>query len=168
MSLEADLVRRYGPDVLKATRRSIPPRRARKGHQLAVQHKAGRRSKLVKELKQEGYKAHVTRHRVTKEVTANLVFTNALPAFAKHAASVLAEIPTREILNLYGQRPPKPVEVDPFEAGDQVVILKGPFERHVGTVISKVRKGWNVDVPLFGSMCTVTMATHSLRKHDPG
>lgn len=168
MSIEAELVRQYGPHVLRVNKKDIPPRRARKDHHLAVIPKAARRGKLVKELKQAKSKAHVSRHRVSREVTANLVFTNALPAFAKHAASVLAEIPTREILNLYGQRPPKPVEVDPFEAGDQVVILKGPFERHVGTVISKVRKGWNVDVPLFGSMCTVTMATHSLRKNDPG
>jgi len=165
MSLEADLVRRYGPDVLKATRRSIPPRRARKGHQLAVQHKAGRRSKLVKELKQEGYKAHVTRHRVTKEVTANLVFTNALPAFAKHAASVLAEIPTREILNLYGQRPPKPVEVDPFKAGDRVEIKVGTFASMTGVLTRKRgRRQWLVDI----SGRQVCAQTTSLIRIDPG
>lgn len=146
MSLEADLVRRYGPDVLKATRRSIPPRRARKGHQLAVQPKAGRRNKLVKELKQEGYKAHVTRHRVTKEVTVNLVFTNALPAFNKHAASTLAEIPTREILNLYGKRPPV-VRTKPYEAGDLVRVTAGPCAGMTATLEQRHAKAtWTADI----------------------
>jgi len=165
MSIEADLVRRYGPDVLKANRRSIPPRRARKGHQLAVQPKAGRRNKLVKELKQEGYKAHVARHRVTKEVTTRFVFTNALPAFAKHAASTLAEIPTREILNLYGKRPPKPVEVDPFKAGDRVEIKVGTFASMTGVLTRKRgRRQWLVDMG--GKQ--VCAQTTSLIRIDPG
>lgn len=164
MSIEAELVSRYGPNILKANRRHIPPRRASKGHHLAVQPKAGRRNKLVKELKQEGYKAHVTRHRVTKEVTTSFVFTNALPAFSKHAASTLAEIPTPEIRNLYGQRPPV-IRSKPYEAGDVVKVTAGPCAGMTATLEQRKAKAtWMADI----NGRRVVIHINNMIRIDPG
>jgi hypothetical protein len=129
MSIEKELVERYGQDVLTVQRRYVPPRIAKDGNQLVVI--PNRREKLVEELKCAGSKAHVSRHRVTREVTANYVYTNALPAFAKHARGVLAEIPTRTIKPLYGHRPPREIKRRPFEIGDRVKTHVG----WVGTVV---------------------------------
>lgn len=164
MSIEAELVSRYGPNILKANRRQIPPRRARKGHHLAVQPKAGRRNKLVKELKQEGYKAHVARHRETKEVTTRFVFANALPAFAKHAASVLAEIPTPAIRPLYGHRQPV-IRTKPYEAGDLVRVTAGPCAGMTATLEKRNAKAtWTADI----NGRRVVIHINNMIRIDPG
>jgi transcription antitermination factor NusG len=169
MSIEAELITKYGRDILTVRKQDVPPRRASDKHMLPVIPKAGQRRKLQAELRRDGFKAHVPRHRVDKDTPANIVFTNALPAFAKHARDVLRQIPTREVLKLYGSRPLASHSVpDAYAEGDHVRIDKGPFASFFGVVVCRVKKGWDVDVNIFGRICRVTMATHSMRKHDPG
>jgi len=165
MSIETELVQRYGKDVLTVRTRNVPPRKARPGHSLAVAPRCASRGKLVSELRREGSKAHVTRHRVTKEVTANFVFTNALPAFTKHAMGVLAEIPNRQIINLYGSRPqPLPAE-KPWELKDDVRVTAGPFAGSVGKLVERRgRRQWLVE-SLGRKFC---VQTTSLIRIDPG
>lgn len=165
MTIEAELIARYGPDVLEIERNvAVPPRIARERHQLAVLPRGGQRRKLVKEQRREGYKAHVARHRITGEVTANIVFSNALPAFSKHARSVLAEIPTRDILSLYGNRPPRP-KIKPYEVGDKVQLTAGLLAGKVGKLIErKARASWMVDVD--GKR--VVHHIHTMIRIDPG
>ena len=160
MSIEAELVERYGQDVLTVQRRNVPPRIAKDGNQLVVI--PNRRERLVAELKRAGSKAHVSRHRVTREVTANLVYTNALPAFSKHARGVLAEIPTKAIVPLYGNRPPREIKRRPFEVGDKVKTNVGWF----GTVVQDRGRVFRVLEDQSGRVLTVSET--SMIRIDPG
>ena len=175
MSIEKELVAKYGSGVLTVRREDVPPRRAKPEHldkhgklvryQMAVIPRPGARAKLVTEIRRAGFKAHLARHRVTKEVTANLVFTNALPAFNKHARDVLADIPSRDILRLYGERPPPPPQEKPFQKGDRVTIRQGLFAGMEGILDSrKAKASWAVDI---GSKRTVVHISNMLRI-DPG
>lgn len=157
MSIEKELVAKYGSNILTVRRDDVPPRRAKPEHldkhgklvryQMAVIPKPGARAKLVTEIKRAGFKAHLARHRVTKEVTANLVFTNALPAFNKHARDVLADIPSRDILRLYGERPPPPPAEKPFQVGEKVSICDGLFAGMAGTLDERKSKAsWLVNI----------------------
>jgi len=139
------LVSRYGPEILTVRRHDMPLRKAQPKHQLAVVPKGGQRRKLEKELRREGYKAHVARHRVDKDVTANLVFTNALPAFNKHARAVLAELPNKAVLTLYGRRPPAEY-VKPYEVGDVIKVKAGVFAGSIGPLVErKAKASWLVE-----------------------
>lgn len=165
MSIEAELIQRYGRDILAVNRIDVPPRRSRPRHLLAVIPKAGRRAKLQKEIRQANGKAHVARHRETKEVTTNIVFTNCLPAFAKHARSVLAEIPTPLIRPLYGNRPPPPPKEKPYEKGDTVRLKAGTFAGRVSKLEERKSKcSWLLDID--GKR--VVQHIHNMIRIDPG
>lgn len=165
MTIENELVERYGREVLSVRTRNVPARMAKEGHMLAVVPRCASRGKLVRELRREGSKAHIARHRVTKEVTTNHVFTNALHAFAKHAHGVLAEIPTRQIVNLYGSRPQSLPAVKPLETGDDVKVTAGPFAGSLGQIVEKRgRRHWLVE-SMGRKFC---VQTSSLIRIDPG
>jgi|APGre2960657404_1045060.scaffolds.fasta_scaffold136505_2 hypothetical protein len=120
MSIEQDLVARYGQDVLKVKRQPrIPPRVAKPKHRLVVE--PTRKAQLVKELRRNGSKATICRHRETRETTTHLVMTNCLPAFTKHAKRVVTELPCAQILRLFGQRALKPASANPYTIGQSVM-----------------------------------------------
>lgn len=164
MSIENELVERYGEDVLTVQRRYVPPRIAKDKHHLAVIPK--QRQRLVKELRRAGSKAHVTRHRETGEVTTNFVFTNALPGMAEHARGVLAELPASAIRPLYGARPPRPAPSRPYEPGDTIEIKAGPM---AGVKATLKRKESNSTWAIGGDHgLRITIHVNNMIRIDPG
>lgn len=166
MSIENDLIARYGRGILTVERKNVPPRVAKKKNLLAVIPRRNARKKLETEIKREGYKAHVARHRVTKEVTANFVFTNALPAFAKHAREVMAELPAQAIRSLYGARPPRPSPDKPYKPGDVIRIRAGIFEGAQAKLAQKKSKStWYIDV---AGGARISLHVSNMIRIDPG
>jgi hypothetical protein len=164
MSIENELIERYGEDVLTVQRHYVPPRIAKDKHHLAVIPK--QRPRLVKELRRAGSKAHITRHRETKEVTTNLVFTNALPGMAEHARGVLAELPASAIRPLYGARPPRPAPSRPYAPGDTIEIKAGAM---AGIKATLKRKASNSTWAIGGDHgLRITIHVNNMIRIDPG
>lgn len=167
--LDRELVERYGPDILSIRRQSIPPRKARNGNLLAIMSKPAARAKFREELRRAGSRIYGDRHRVTREPTPGpYTFTDCLPAFTKHALGVLGEVARRDVRPLYGRRDGGHEPQEPFAAGDKVLIQRGPFASFRGVVVGKrSKRGWWVDVSIFGRLSRCTLATQYLRI-DPG
>lgn len=116
MSIEAELVARYGDAVLNAPRRkAVPPRRASPGKLLVSTAKPGCRKKLLSEIRQERIRAY------GPPEGGRYTFSNALPAFSKHAAHVVGEVSRLEIRSLYPTRARRRAdETIPFRIGQTV------------------------------------------------
>jgi hypothetical protein len=171
MSIEAELIKRYGPNVLSVKRNNIPPQRAKPKHRLVVKPRAGARERLVKELRREGGKAQVARDRQTKQVNANFVMTNCLPAFTRHALGVLAELPNEQLIRLWGTRPrAKPIASIEFQPGDRVRIKPGVLslpsgDDVTGKLVRRMHRAWHVDIGMPG---TVVVLRSDMILIDPG
>lgn len=101
-------------------------------------------------------------------VASGYIFADSKPREAKYVKSLVGPVNRAELIRLYPRRDRGHLMPDPFAPGDGVRIDKGPFASFHGTVIEKCKRGWLVDVKLFGSVRRVSMKSTSMRKHDPG
>jgi len=135
--------------------------------------------KAVKEAREAGLRAYVPTEKKTYRigqktikrrvpVAPGYVFAEGKPYEAKHIRTRVGAVERTAIARLYPRRDVGHMPPDPFKAGDSVVISCGTFASLPGTVIEKCRRGWLVDVQLFGRLSRVSIAPHNLRKHDPG
>jgi hypothetical protein len=127
------------------------------------------------EARRTGNKSYVSRDRTRKRSP----FTRKHPAtapgyiacerrysapFHQHVGEYLGAVSREEIGRLYVRKDGLPPAVDPFEAGDYVIVSKGPFADFTAEVVGKSKKGWLADVKMFGRECRVSLSTESMRK----
>jgi transcription antitermination factor NusG len=145
---------------------TTPPQKERKAVQEA--REAGLRAYVPTEKKTyRGLKRTVTRR---VPIAPGYVFAEGKPYEAKHIRTKVGTVERNALARLYprrdrGHRFP----VLPFEAGDRVTIQRGPFAQFIGTIIGHAgKRGWMVEVRMFGREMEVAVATDYMRKHDPG
>ena len=121
------LVSRYGPEILTVPERKACPRReASPGKLLVSISKPAARKKLLSELRGERIKAY------GPPEGGRYTFSGAVPAFCKHAATVIGEVNRGAIGVLYPKRQ-KPVrQENPFKPGDKAT--KGDLSVNVVSV----------------------------------
>lgn len=128
--------------------------------------------KAARELRENGRRAYLPLEVVGKRkapVARGYIFAETKPHDAKHVLSKVGDVNRAELIRLYPRRDRGHVAQDPFGEGDNVEIMRGPFTAFKGVVVSKRgKRGWIVDVSIFGRMSRCTVATHYMRKHDPG
>lgn len=145
---------------------TVPPQKERKAVQEA--REAGLRAYVPTEKKTyRGGKKTVTRR---VPVAPGYVFAEGKPYEAKHIRNRVGAVDRTAIARLYPRRDVgHKLPALPFEPGDRVTIQRGPFAQFIGTIIGQAgKRGWMVDVKLFGRMIEVAVATHYMRKHEPG
>lgn len=134
--------------------------------------------KAADELRAAGYRAYLpTEVKTTRNdrkrrvaVAPGYVFADGKPHDAKHVRTAVGSVHRSELARIYprrdrGHMPP----VSPFSTGDEVRIQRGPFAMLSGVIIDPAgKRGWHVDVRLFGSTTRAVVATAYMRKHDPG
>jgi len=114
MSIEAELIARYGDSILDTPRQTyVPPRRAKDGHLLVSTPKPCQRKKLVGEIRGSKHRAYAPKD------AGNYTFSNALPAFCKHVATVIGEVPRKDIGRLYPKRQRRTEFLNPFTVGQK-------------------------------------------------
>jgi transcription antitermination factor NusG len=143
---------------------TVPPQKERKAVQEA--REAGLRAYVPTEKKTYRHGQKTIKRR--DPVAPGYVFAEGKPYEAKHIRSRVGAVERTAIARLYPRRDVGHMPPDPFKAGDQVVVQCGAFASLSGTVVAKCRRGWLVDVLLFGRLSRVSIATHNMRKHDPG
>ena len=128
--------------------------------------------KAKRELREAGSRAYLPVETIKKRkqpVARGYIFTDHKPHDAKHVRGKVGSFDRVELIRLYPRRDRGHVLPDPFAPGDSVLVQRGPFAALNGTVIEKRgKRGWFVDVAIFGKLSRVTVATHYMRKHDPG
>lgn len=143
---------------------TTPPQKERKAVKEA--REAGLRAYVPTEQKSYRVGSKTVRRRVP--VAPGYVFAEGKPYEAKHIRTRIGTLERSALAKLYPRRDVGHKPPDPFKPGDEVRIEKGKFASFPGFVVDKCRRGWLVDVSLFGRLCRVSMATESMRKHDPG
>jgi hypothetical protein len=149
MSIERDLIERYGPQVLAPTRQNnVPPRVAAPGKLIVATPRPAQRKNLVNEIRSCRFRAYAPKE------AGRYTFSTALPAFSKHALNVVGEVARTEIGNLYPRRPRRAKEeANPFAVGQQVYRGEVP-----ATVISISGRMCVVQTTLIGR--DITQALH--------
>jgi len=143
---------------------TVPPQKERKAVQEA--REAGLRAYVPTEKKTyRGAKRTVTRR---VPVAPGYVFAEDKPYEAKHIRARVGTVDRTAVAKLYPRRDVGHMPPDPFKPGEKVSIQTGKFASFNGVIVAKCRRGWLVDVSIFGRQCRVSMATHGLRKHEPG
>lgn len=144
---------------------TVPPQKERKAVQEA--REAGLRAYVPTEKKTyRGAKRTVTRR---VPVAPGYVFAEGKPYEAKHIRNRVGTVERTAIAKLYPRRDVGHMPTDPFKPGDPVVIQRGPWASLYGEIVEKRgRRGWWVDVKMFGTVTRTTLAAHYMRKHEPG
>jgi len=128
--------------------------------------------RAAKELRQAGHRAYLPTERNGKRkspVARGYIFATGKPSEAKHVRQRIGDLPRASLIRLYPRRDRGHEAPEPFKSGDSVLIERGPFAALSGIVVTKRgKRGWLVDVAIFGSKSRCTVATHYMRKHDPG
>lgn len=129
--------------------------------------------KAAKELRENRAKAYVPRDLSAgkRHPTARgYVFSDRAVSrvWTKHVGPAIGTVSSKEVGRLYIGRPPAPKTTRPFDVGDRVEILVGPFAKFKGTIVEDRGRVFRVDTELFGRCCTTTVHTQHLRKYDPG
>jgi transcription antitermination factor NusG len=136
--------------------------------------------KAAKELREAGIRAYVPTEvrtirgaRAVKRrfpVAPGYVFAADKPHDAEHVRACIGSVGRSELARIYprrdrGHKSP----ASPFAEGDSVTIQRGPFAQLTGTVSGPAgKRGWMVDVMLFGRPTPVAVAERYMRKHEPG
>jgi transcription antitermination factor NusG len=136
--------------------------------------------KAAQEARDAGYRAYVptekVKHRTAlgktisrrRPVAPGYVFANGKPAEAEHIRARIGNASRVEVARLYPRRMRQTV-ADAFAPGDTVIVDRGPFAALTGTVVGKNgRRGYVVDVQMFGRTLRTPVASDCMRKHDPG
>ncbi len=137
-------------------------------------------TKAAQEARAAGHRAYVPTERVTvktasgkkstrrRPVAPGYVFAEGKPYEAKHIRAAIGLTSRVEIARLYARRQ-RPQTQDPFMPGDAIVVDRGHFTSLPGVVVEKRgRRGYVVDVVMFGRTLRTTIASDCMRKHDPG
>lgn len=136
--------------------------------------------KAAQEARDAGYRAYVPTEQVKhktasgktisrrRPVAPGYVFAAGKPAEAEHIRARVGTASRVEVARLYPRRTRQPV-ADAFAPGDAVTVDRGHFAALHGTVVEKRgRRGYVVDVVMFGRTLRTTIAGDCMRKHDPG
>jgi hypothetical protein len=91
------------------------------------------------------------------------------PHDAKHLRRSIGTVSRSDLIRVVSNRDRGHVPAPAFAPGDNVLIERGPFAALPGVVVQLAgRRGWLVDVALFGRTTRAAVAQHYMRKHDPG
>jgi hypothetical protein len=154
MSIERDLIERYGPQVLAPTRQNnVPPRVAAPGKLIVATPRPAQRKKLVNEIRSCRFRAYAPKE------AGRYTFSTALPAFSKHALNVVGEVARRQIGNLYPRRQRRAKdEPNPYKAGQAVYRGEVP-----ATVVSTSGRMCVVRTMMLGKEITQALHYSQLR-----